>query len=310
VKEQIKSFERLLSHAKELAHTRGKARAALIGADDAFALMAILRAAGEGILEPILIGSISEIRAVAQRSGVDIGTATVIDSSSRADEVVQATRLVGAGAADFLIRGNIPTAMMLARMFERPTGLRDGTNHVSHVAVFEHPLYPKLLLLSDGAVTVAPDLSKKVAIIQNALKVAAWFGVEKPRVAILAAVELIYPTMPVTTEAAVISKMADKGQIKNCFIDGPLSMDVAVIPDVARQKGVESPVAGQADILIVPNIETGNGTYKAMSMFAGAKTAGVIIGAHIPISISSRCDTAESVFHSVVLGAFAALSKK
>jgi phosphate butyryltransferase len=310
VKEQIKSFEHLLSHAKKLAQSRGKARAALIGADDALSLKAILRAAGEGILEPILIGSLSEIRSVARRSEVDIIAAVVIDSSSRADEVVQATRLVGDGAADFLIRGNIPTAMMLARMFERPTGLRDGTNHISHVAVFEHSLYPKLLLLSDGAVTVAPDLSKKIAIIQNALKVAALFGVEKPRVAILAAVELIYPAMLVTTEAAIISKMADKGQIRNCFIDGPLSMDVAVVPEVARQKGVESPVAGQADILIVPNIETGNGTYKAMSMFAGAKTAGIIVGARVPISISSRCDTAESVFHSIVLGVVAALTEK
>jgi phosphate butyryltransferase len=310
VKEPIKSFEHLLSHAKKLAQTRGKARAALIGADDSLSLKAMLRAAEEGILEPILIGSRSEIHGVAQRSGVDIGTVAVIDTSSRADEVVQATRLVSAGTADFLIRGNIPTAMMLARMFERPTGLRDGTNHVSHVAVFEHSLYPKLFLLSDGAVTVAPDLSKKIAIIQNALKVATLFGVEKPRVAILAAVELIYTAMPVTTEAAVISKMADKGQIRNCLIDGPLSMDVAVVPEVARQKGVESPVAGQADILIVPNIETGNGTYKAMSMFAGAKTAGIIIGARVPISMSSRCDTAESVFHSIVLGAVAALTEK
>jgi len=310
VKEKIRSFEQLFSLAKKLARATGKTRAALIGADDALSLKAILRAAEDGILEPILIGSLPEIRKVAHESSVNIDTATVIDSSSRADEVVQATRLVGAGDADFLIRGNIPTAMMLARMFERPTGLREGGNHVSHVAVFEHSLYPKPLLMSDGAVTVAPDLSKKIAIIQNALKVAALFGVDEPRVAILAAVELIHPSMPVTTEAAVISKMADKGQIENCLIDGPLSMDVAVIPEVARQKGVKSPVAGQADILIVPNIETGNATYKAMAMFTGAKTAGVIVGARVPISISSRCDTAESVFNSVVLGAVAALSGK
>jgi phosphate butyryltransferase len=177
------------------------------------------------------------------------------------------------------------------------------------VAVFEHTLYPKLLLMSDGGVTVAPDINKKVSIIQNAVEVAGLLGVESPKVALLAAVEVIYTAMPVTMEAAVIAKMADKGQIKNCRIDGPLSMDVALIPEVARHKGVASEVAGDADILIAPNIETGSGIYKAMSIFAGAKTAGLIIGGRIPIALSSRCDNEENIFHSLALAALYSLSK-
>jgi len=178
------------------------------------------------------------------------------------------------------------------------------------VAVFEHELYPKLLLMSDGGVTVAPDINKKLSIIKNAVQLARLLGVEAPKVALLAAVEVIYTAMPVTMEAAVISKMADKGQIKNCRIDGPLSMDVALVPEVAKHKGAVSEVAGDADILIAPNIETGNGIYKAMSLFAKAKTAGVIVGGRIPIALSSRCDNQENVFSSIVLGALCALNTK
>jgi phosphotransacetylase len=308
--ETIRSFTQLLSRTRLLAEQARPVRAALIGADDPIHLKSIMRAAKDGIIEPVLIGPEKAVDDIANDTGLGIGGVDKIFCDSRVGSVAEAVRLIAKNKVDLLVRGHISTGLMLARLFERPTGLRWDHHLVSHVAIFEHELYPKLLLMSDGGVMVTPDINKKLAIIQNAVEVAGLLGVDLPKVAMLAAVEVIYTSMPVTMEAAVISKMADKGQIKNCRIDGPLSMDVAVVPEVARQKGAVSEVAGDADILIAPNIETGNGIYKAMSIFAGAKTAGIIVGGKIPITLSSRCDNEENVFHSLVLGAFYSLSKR
>jgi len=307
---QIKTFDQLLSHAKRLVISKKRAKAAVVGADEPSYLKMIVRAADEGLIDPVLIGPKKEIEEAARLNQLDIGKMPLIDLESRTDMISETIKMVTDNAVDFLVRGNMNTGLMLARMFERPNGLRRGKNIINHVAVFEHELYPRLLLMSDGGVAVWPDIDQKLAIIQNTVGIANILGVEMPRVAMLAAVEVIYTTMPVTTEGAVISKMADKGQIKNCHIDGPLSMDVALVPEVAEQKGVRSEVAGRADIIIAPNIETGNGIYKAMSMFAKAKTAGVIVGGKIPIAISSRCDTTDNIFYSLVLASFIALSNK
>jgi len=308
--EPIKNFDQVLARTKELAKQTGPVRTVLVGADDPIHLTSIVRAADEKIIDPILIGSENEIMEIAGEAGVDISGLQLIASDSRVGSVAEAVKLIGDDRVDLLVRGQIDPGLMLARLFERPTGLRSDNHLISHVAVFEHELYPKLLLMSDGGVTVAPDINKKLSIIKNAIQLARLLGVETPKVALLAAVEVIYTAMPVTMEAAVISKMADKGQIKNCRIDGPLSMDVALVPEVAKHKGAVSEVAGDADILIAPNIETGNGIYKAMSLFAKAKTAGVIVGGRIPIALSSRCDNQENVFSSIVLGALCALNTK
>ncbi len=308
--ETIKSFDQLLARAKALAGKSGAVRAALIGADDPIHLASMARAAKEKIIDPVLIGPQKAVEEIAENAGIDLAGLNLIACDSRVSSVAEAVKLIAGGRVDLLVRGHISTGLMLARLFERPTGLRWNQHLISHVAVFEHELYPKLLLMSDGGVTVAPDINKKVSIIRNAVEVAGLLGVESPKVALLAAVEVIYTAMPVTMEAAVISKMADKGQIKGCRIDGPLSMDVALVPEVARHKGAVSEVAGDADILIAPNIETGTGIYKAMSIFAGAKTAGVIIGGRIPIAFSSRCDNEENVFNSLVLGALYSLGRE
>lgn len=308
--EQIKSFDRLLSATKRIEIPKKRARVALVGADDASYLKIIIRAVAEGLTEPILIGPRKTIENIAKGNSLEIGFLPIIDRDSRSGMISEAVKLVTEDKVDFLIRGNISTGLMLARLFDRPTGMRIGKNIISHVALFEHELYPRLLIMSDGGVTVSPDIDQKLAIIQNAVGVANLLGIEMPRVAMLAAVEVIYTAMPVTMDGAVISKMQEKGQIKNCYIDGPLSMDVAVLPDVAKQKGATSEVAGQADILIAPNIETGNGIYKAMSMFAKAKTASVIVGGKVPIALSSRCDTTDSIFNSLVLASFIALNNK
>jgi phosphate butyryltransferase len=308
--ESIKSFDQLLTQAKTLAGDNGPVRAALIGADDPIHLRSIVRAVGAGIIDPIIIGPKAAIEDIANKAGIDAAGLNLIACDSRVSSIEEAIKLISENRVDMLIRGRISTGLVLARLFERPTGLRWDNRLVSHVAVFEHELYPKLLMMSDGGVTVAPGIDQKLSIIQNAVEVAGLLGVEMPKVALLAAVEVIYTAMPVTMEAAIISKMADKKQIKNCRIDGPLSMDVAVVPEIARQKRVVSEVAGDADILIAPDIETGNGIYKAMSMFARAKTAGIIVGGKIPITLSSRCDGEENVFHSLVLGGLYSLSRK
>jgi phosphate butyryltransferase len=308
--DQITSFSQLLSFTKRLVISKNRARAALIGADEPSYLKMMMRASEEGLVDPILIGPKNDIESFAAMHELSLDTAEIINLESRVDMVTEAIKLSTGGRVDFLVRGNMTSGLMLARMFERPTGVRVGDNHVSHVAVFEHEIYPRFLIMSDGGVTVVPDIDQKLAIIQNAVGVANLLGVEMPRVGVLAAVEMVYSAMPVTLDGAVLSKMQDNGQITNCYIDGPLSMDVAVVPEAAEQKGVNSKVAGQADIIIAPNIETGNGIYKAMSMFARAKTAGVIVGSRVPIAVASRCDSSENIFNSLVMASHIALINK
>jgi len=308
--QQVKNFNHLLAHTHQLVTAKGKARVALIGANDALHLEAILRANEEGIIDPVLIGRREALTKTAEARGLDISRLTVINSSSQLNSIDIATGLAKDSRVDFFFRGNIATAKLLPRLFEAWPDFHSEKQLISHVAVFEPEVYPRLLLMSDGVVNVASNVERKLAIIQNAVSIANLLGMALPKVALLAAVEVIYPSMPVTVEAAAIAKMSDRGQIKNCLIDGPLSMDVATVPEVAEHKGAVSPVAGQADILIAPNIETGNGIYKAMAMFGKSKTAGVIIGGRLPIAMSSRCDSIENIFNSAVLGAFVSLSSK
>ncbi len=308
--DQIKTFDRLVSATKRIETSKKRARAALVGAEEPSYLKMTIRAAEEGLIEPILIGPKNKIEENAKANDLDLSSLQIIDRDSKVDMIIETVKLVVDDKVDFIIRGNITTGLMLARMFERPNGLRVRKNILSHLAIFEHELYPRLLIMSDGGVTVAPNIDQKLGIILNSVRVANMLGVEMPRVAMMAAVEVIYTAMPVTMDGAVISKMQDKGQINNCYIDGPLSMDVALVPEVAEQKGVKSEVAGRADIIIMPNIETGNATYKAMSIFAKAKTASVIVGGKVPIALSSRCDTTDNIFNSLVLASFIALNDK
>jgi len=306
----IKNFEKLVAVTRRMVTKTKQARVAVVGADEPSYLKAVMCGIREGLLDAILIGPREDIEENARSAKLDLGKITVVDRDSRVAMTSEAVKLVAENQVDFLVRGNISTGLLLARLFERPSGMRLGKNLISHVAAFEHNLYPRLLFMSDGAVNVAPDINQKLSIIRNAVSVANAIGVDMPRVAMLAAVEVIYTAMPVTMEGAVISKMQEKGQIKNCLIDGPLSMDVALIPEVAEQKGALSEVAGKADIIIAPNIETGNGIYKAMSMFAKARTAGVIVGGKVPVALSSRCDSVENIFNSLVLAAYIALKNK
>lgn len=304
----IRNLDELQVRLRQMAAGKGKVRAAVVGADDAATLEALSRARSEGLIDITLIGPQTATREQAERYGLLAEHFTLVDADTSDQAAAEAAALMVTGAVDILVRGKVTARDFLGRLMKADAGFRRGKAIISHVAVFDHDSYPRLLLLSDAAVNVAPDLGRKQAIIENAVAVANRLSVAMPKVALLAAVEVIYPAMPVTMEEAVIAKMGDKGQIKNCRIDGPLSMDVAVLPEVARQKGAVSAVAGEANILIAPNIETACGVYKAMALFSGAKIAGVVVGGKVPLAFPSRCDSTHNIYNSLTLAAFLSLS--
>jgi len=302
--DSIKNFDQLLSLLKDKTTSADAPRAGIVGADDEVLLRAVTDARKKKIVKPLLIGDKQKIEEAAGGAGIDVYDIPLLDLSKPGDMIAKAAMMAADGQFNYLVRGRIPIHDFLRILFDRQLPFRKGKTRISHVAVFEHQKYPRLLLLSDAMVNVAPDIKGKLTIIDNAVRIAGQLGVEKPRVAMLAAVEVIYPGMKVTEEGAVISKMVDKGQIRSCYIDGPLSMDVATVPDVAASKGVHSEVAGQADILIAPNIETGSGVYKAMALFVKARTAGVLTGGIVPVVMPSRCDNIDNIFCSLALGSF------
>lgn len=306
--EPIKCFDALLSTIKN--RKKNPVRTAIVGLSDGDSLAAVMRAKQEGLISPLVLGGKDKIELNGKNAGIDFSSISVLECEDINDEAAMAAKMAVNKQVELLFCANIESFEILNRLFDKSAGFRSGKNLISHVTVFEHDKYPRLLLMSDAAINIAPDMNKKLTIIQNAVGVANMLGVGKPKVAMLAAVEVIYPGMPVTVEGAAISKMVDKGQIKNCLIDGPLSWDVATVPDVAREKGATSEVAGQADIVIAPNIETGNAIYKAMSMFVKAKTAGIIVGGKVPLAVSSRCDSPDNIFYSLLLGCLAVLSRE
>jgi phosphate butyryltransferase len=227
---------------------------------------------------------------------------TIIHEERDSDAVKKAVRFVRNKEADILMKGNVATATFLRGVLDKEEGLRKG-DVLSHFALFEVPTYHKLLGLSDAAMIPAPDFKTKVALINNAVEFMNKLGYEKPKVAVLAAVEMVNESMPATLDAALLSKMNQRGQIKNCIIDGPLAYDNAVSIESARHKGIKSDVAGDADLLIVPDIEAGNILYKAFGFSANATLAAVVLGAAAPIVLTSRSDTEEAKQASIVMAA-------
>ncbi len=224
----------------------------------------------------------------------------IISAPSKETSAEQAVKAVRLNEADVLMKGNVPTAVLLKAVLNKEIGLRTG--HVlSHVAAFEIPDYNRLIFVTDAAMNIAPDLNQKVQIVKNAVNVARSLGIECPKVAPLAAVEVVNPDMQATLDAAVLTQMNARGQIQNCQIDGPLALDNAVSAFAAEHKGIVSEVAGQADILLVPTIEVGNVLYKSLIYFANAKVGAVIAGAKAPIVLTSRADSAESKLYSLAV---------
>jgi len=291
-----------LSDLYELAKKSSKKKLAVAVAHDEHCLEAICAVARKGLVEAILIGNEKKIREIALKLKLDISSMTIINEEIDGNAVKRAVKLVRNKEADILMKGNVPTAIFLRGVLDKEEGLRKG-EILSHFALFEVPTYHKLLGLTDAAMIPAPDLKTKIAIINNAVDFMNKLGYEKPKVAILAAVEMVNEAMPATLDAALLSKMNQRGQIKNCIIDGPLAYDNAVSSESAKHKGIVSEVAGDADLLIVPDIEAGNILYKAFGFSANATLAAVVLGAAAPIVLTSRSDTEEAKQASIVMAA-------
>jgi len=279
-------YERLVAACREVSPVP----TAVVHPCDATSLSGAIDAAKSGFIAPILIGPSQRIHAAAEEAGVDLAPYEMVDAPHSHAAAAMAVELVRQGRAQLLMKGSLHTDELLHEVAKRDTGLRTE-RRISHVFIMDVPTYPKPLFITDAAVNIAPTLEEKRDIIQNAIDLAQALGIERPKVAILSAVETINPKIPSTVEAGALCKMADRGQITGGVLDGPLALDNAISPEAARIKRIASPVAGQADILVVPDLEAGNMLAKNLTFLANADAAGVVLGARVPIVLTSRADS-------------------
>jgi len=296
----MKHISEIIDRAKAL----GRKRLAVASAQEASVIESVSAAYREGIAEPILVGDPNAIVAAAKEAhegaGVDISAFTIIAETS-ANAAAKAVELVRTGKADFLMKGLVETSQLLKAALNKETGLNAG-RLASHVAVMELSTYHKLFIVTDVALNIAPDIPAFVDIINSAVQVSNVLEVSNPKVALLAAVEKVNPEkMPCTVTESILTQMNRRGQIQNCIVDGPLALDNAVSAESARIKKIRSEVAGDADILVAPDIEAGNILYKCLTDLACAKCAAVIMGAAVPIVLTSRSDSAETKLASIAL---------
>lgn len=256
---------------------------------DPQSLSGALQAQARGHIRAILVGPGDRIRAAAHAAGLDLGAAEIVDAPHSHAAAERAVELTRSGHARALMKGSLHTQEMMRPVVARDSGLRTD-RRMSHVFVLEVAHYPRLLFVTDGALNIAPDLLQKRDIVQHAITLALAAGVEIPKVALLSASEEVDPSIVSTLDAAALCKMADRGQIRGGLLDGPLAMDNAVSPAAAAAKGIASPVAGHADVLVVPDLECGNMLVKQMVYLSDAKTAGLVLGARVPIMLNSRAD--------------------
>ena len=276
--------------------------------DDA-SLGAAVEAARAGLIAPILVGPADRIRAVARDAGLDVGAHEIVDAPHSHAAAARAVELVRHGRAELLMKGSLHTDELMAEVVRRETGLRTD-RRVSHVFVMDVPTYHKPLVITDAAVNIAPTLDDKRDIVQNAVDFMRALGVERPKVAILSAVETVTSKIPSTIEAAALCKMADRGQIQGAVLDGPLAFDNAISAEAARTKGIVSPVAGDPDVLVVPDLEAGNMLAKNLTFLARADAAGVVLGARVAIILTSRADNQRARLASCGVAALYAAARR
>jgi phosphate acetyltransferase len=264
------------------------------------ALIAALEAAQKGLITPILVGPATKIQEVAKQSGITLGETKIVDAPHSHGSAAKAVELVRQGQAELLMKGSLHTDELLSAVVAKETGLRTG-RRISHVFIMDIPTYHKVLIVTDAAINIAPTLEDKVHIVQNAIDLAISLGVSTPKVAILAAVETVNSKMPATIDAAALCKMAERGQITGGLLDGPLAFDNAISREAARVKNIQSKVAGDPDILLVPDLEAGNMLAKQLSFLANADSAGLVLGARVPIILTSRADSVRSKIASVAV---------
>jgi phosphate acetyltransferase len=276
---------------------------------DKESLRGALMAAEAGLIEPILIGPEAKIRAVAEENGFALAQYRIVNVKHSHESAAMAVTLVRNGDAEAIMKGSLHTDELVAEIVSRAAGLRTS-RRISHVFLMDVPTYPRPIMITDAAINIAPELHEKADIIQNAIELGHVIGIKEPKVAILSAVETINPKIQSTLDAAALCKMADRGQIKGGLLDGPLAFDNAVSMVAAKTKGIESKVAGCADILVVPDLESGNMLAKQLEYLANALTAGIVLGATVPIVLTSRADTAETRMASCVIAALIAHSNR
>lgn len=291
-----------LSELYDMAHAHATKRLVLAAAHDENALEAVVNASNKGIVEGILVGNRTLIEEIARRQGFSLEGFRIIDEPDNDKAAAVAVKLVKDNEADILMKGNLATSSLLRAVLNKEWGLRSG-ELISHLALFELPTYHKIIGLTDAAMNIAPDLNGKVSLIKSATAYLRKLGIEMPKVAVLSAVETVNPDMKSTLDASALAKMADRGQIKGCIIDGPLAFDNAISRKSAEHKGIKSDVAGDADLLVASDLDAANALYKAFIYFAKAKCAAVILGASAPIVLTSRADSDETKLNSIALAA-------
>ena len=298
----IRSLDQLVAELKG----QPSRRLAVAAGHDPNTIQAAARAASEGIAEVTLVGDGGRIEELCRQFDLDRQLFTVIDEAEETAAGAQAVQMVRNGAADVLMKGMIGTDKYMRLILNKEQGLLPPGNVLSHLTVFEIPAYMerhgKLLFVSDVAIIPAPDLAAKLKILGYCITAAHSFGIAEPRAALIAATEKVNPKMSACTDAALISQMARRGQVSGAIIDGPLALDVALSPEAIQIKGLDSPVGGAADILVFPNIESGNVFYKAATLLAGARLAAAVVGTTAPCILTSRADSEESKFLSIALG--------
>lgn len=292
------SFEQIL----EYAVNKGiKKRLAVAAAEDEDVLKSVLEAYKKGIIEPILVGKTAEIKCIISSLGFNPESFNIIDKADKAAAARYVAEMISKGDADMPMKGLLQTSDFLKAVLDKELHLVEQGALISQATVCQYKRTGRMIIISDCAINIFPDLDKKKKIINNTIMLAKCLGCDLPRIAILAPLEMVNPDIPVTVEAAILSKMAERGQIKNAIIDGPLALDNAVSIEAAEHKGIKSEVAGRADILIAPDLLSGNILHKAITYFAGLPTAGTVLGAKCPIVMTSRTDTPEDKFNSILM---------
>jgi phosphate acetyltransferase len=284
-------------------------RCAVVHPCDRDSLLGPLEAARRGLIVPILVGPEAKIRSVAETYGADLTGITIVATEHSHEAAARAVQLARQGKVDALMKGSLHTDELLAAVVPSSTGLRTA-RRVSHVFILDVPAYPRPLFVTDAAINIQPTLEDKVDIVQNAIELAHVLGIEEPKVAILSAVETVNPKIPSTVDAAALCKMADRGQIVGGLLDGPLAFDNAISLEAARTKKIESPVAGRADILVVPDLESGNMLAKQLQYLAGADSAGIVLGTRVPMVLTSRSDSVRTRLASTAILALVANARR
>lgn len=298
-------YERLLARCEGLAPVP----TAVAHPCEVSALTGAIEAGARGLIVPLLVGPADKIRETAAAAQLDLGNAEIVDAPHSHASAAKAVELIRQGRAEILMKGSLHTDELMSAIVSREGGLRTG-RRISHVFIMDVPTYHKVLIVTDAAINIAPTLEDKVDICQNAIDLAVSLGLEKPKVAILAAVETVTSKMPATLDAAALCKMSERGQIKGGILDGPLAFDNAINTQAAETKGIKSPVAGDPDILLAPDLEAGNILAKQLSFLANADSAGMVLGAKVPVILTSRADSVRSRIASCAVAKLVAHARR